>query len=150
MRAVLQRAAAGSVDVNGTRVAEIGRGIVVLLGVREDDTEAEAGWMAGKLVNLRIFPDDKGKLNLSVLHVGGSALMVPNFTLYGDARKGRRPSFTRAAQFDGGKALFERCCDEVQGLGVPVGRGVYGASMMVSIQNEGPVTLLVDSDTSVY
>ena len=145
MRAVLQRALSGSVDVDGERVAEIGTGIVVLLGVSRNDTERDAKWVASKLANLRIFDDADGKLNLSLLDTGGSALMVPNFTLYGDTRNGRRPSYTEAAAFDDGRVLYEACCAELESLGINVKRGVYGASMQVSLTNDGPVTLIVES-----
>jgi D-tyrosyl-tRNA(Tyr) deacylase len=146
MRAVLQRVTSGAVDVEGAWVAEIGRGILVLLGVRRADAERDAEWIAAKLANLRIFDDADGKLNLSLLEIGGAALMVPNFTLYGDPRNGRRPSYAEAAPFVEGKALFERCCAALRNLGVHVEQGVYGATMAVHLVNDGPVTLIVESD----
>ena len=144
MRAVLQRVTSGSVEVDGRRLARIGPGIVVLLGVRRTDTEADAEWIARKLAELRIFDDADGKLNLSLLDVRGEALVVPNFTLYGDARKGRRPSYTEASGFEEGRALFECCCERLESHGITVQRGVYGATMAVSLTNDGPVTLLLE------
>lgn len=144
MRAVVQRVSSGSVEVDGLRVARIGRGMVVLLGIRGTDTVPDADWIARKLAELRIFDDDEGKLNLSLSDVGGEALVVPNFTLYGDARKGRRPSYTEAAGFDQGRTLFELCCERLESHGIPVKRGVYGATMAVSLTNDGPVTLILE------
>lgn len=146
MRAALQRVSHAGVAVAGETVAEIGRGILALIGVRREDTERDARRIAERIANLRIFEDEDGKMNLSLLEVGGAALLISNFTLYGDARKGRRPSFTNAAPYAEGEALFESCLQALRELGVPAQQGVYGAQMNVSLTNDGPVTLLVDSE----
>jgi D-tyrosyl-tRNA(Tyr) deacylase len=145
MRAVVQRVAEASVTVEGEVVGNIGRGFLVLLGVKRDDTLVDAGYMADKIVHLRIFEDEEGKMNRSLLETGGSALIVSQFTLYGDARKGRRPSFTDAAGGETARCLYEAVCARVEAAGVPVARGVFGAMMQVSLVNDGPVTLLLDS-----
>jgi D-aminoacyl-tRNA deacylase len=144
VRAVIQRVGGASVSVEGEVLASVGTGILALVGVREDDTESDASYVAEKLVNMRIFEDDGGKMNLSVVDIGGEALIVSQFTLYGDARKGRRPSFTDAARGEHAKLLYERVC-ELAGQSVPVSRGVFGAEMQVSLVNDGPVTILLDS-----
>jgi len=148
MRAVVQRVTSGSVEVDRLRVARIGKGIVVLLGICRSDTVPDATWMARKLAELRIFDDDEGKLNLSLSDIGGEALVVPNFTLYGDARKGRRPSYTEAAGFEQGRTLFDLCCESLESHGISVKRGVYGATMAVSLTNDGPVTLILEHPDS--
>lgn len=145
MRAVVQRAIRGRVTVDGKTVGEIGHGLVVLLGVGHGDGEEDAKYLADKLVNLRIFNDDDGKFNLSLLDVSGEALIVSQFTLYGDARKGRRPSFSDAAAPEEANALYERFCELVAEYGVKVEKGVFRAHMVVEIVNDGPVTLLLDS-----
>lgn len=145
MRAVVQRVIRGKVTVDGKTVGEIGRGLVVLLGVGQGDGEEDAKYLADKLVNLRIFNDDDGKFNLSLLDVAGEALIVSQFTLYGDARKGRRPSFSDAAGPDEANALYEKFCELVAAYGVKVEKGVFRAHMVVEIVNDGPVTLLLDS-----
>jgi D-tyrosyl-tRNA(Tyr) deacylase len=145
MRAVIQRVKSASVSVEGKVVGSIGHGLVVLLGVGVDDTEQEAAWMADKTANLRIFEDLEGKMNLSVLDVGGEALVVSQFTLYGDARKGRRPSFTEAAPPDKADELYRRYAELLENSGVKVQTGVFRAKMLVEIQNDGPVTLILDS-----
>ncbi len=145
MRAVVQRVVRGSVSVGGGTVAEIGRGIVVLLGVGKDDGPGDAAYLGGKIVNLRIFEDEGGKLNRSLLDVGGSALVVSQFTLYGDCRHGRRPGFSDAADAGRGKELYELFVSEMAGLGVDVATGVFQAHMLVEIVNDGPVTILLDS-----
>lgn len=145
MRAVVQRVAEASVSVGGEVVGSIGKGLVILLGVTHDDTDAEAGFVAGKCANLRIFEDDAGKMNRSLLDVGGEALIVSQFTLYGDCRKGRRPSFTQAARPETAIPLYERFIDEFRQLGVSVATGTFGASMEVRLNNQGPVTLIVES-----
>ncbi len=145
MRAVVQRVSEAWVEVEGREIARIGRGLLVLLGVGRDDGEGDAQYLANKIANLRIFEDEEGKLNKSVLEIGGSALVVSNFTLYGDCRKGRRPSFTDAAPPEIADKLYQRFCELLQGEGVPVQKGVFQAHMHVGLVNDGPVTLLLDS-----
>jgi D-tyrosyl-tRNA(Tyr) deacylase len=145
LRAVLQRAASGRVTVDGRTVGEIDRGLVVLLGAAAGDTEHDAEWMARKISQLRIFEDDEGKMNRSVLDVGGAVLLVSQFTLLADCSKGRRPSFVGAAPPETGRALYERVAERLRDLGLPVETGIFGSRMMVSIANEGPVTIVVDS-----
>ena len=144
MRAVVQRVSKARVQVAGERVAEIGRGLVVLLGVARGDSEAEAERLAGKVARLRIFEDEAGKFDRSLLDVAGEALVVSQFTLIADTRKGNRPSFTDAAPPDEAEALYEAFCDTLAALGVPVARGSFGARMAVELVNDGPVTIIVD------
>ena len=144
MRAVVQRVTEGSVRVGEETVGRIGRGYVVLLGVHANDTEAEAVSLAEKIANLRIFDDDAGKLNRSILDVGGEVLSVSQFTLYGDTEKGRRPSFLDAAPPERAEALYQVFNDRLRALGVPVSTGRFRAVMTVEIHNDGPVTLLLD------
>ncbi len=146
MRAVLQRVHSASVAVEGEIVSRIGRGLLVLLGVGQGDSEAEAAWLADKTANLRIFEDGEGKMNLSVLDVGGKALVVSQFTLYGDARKGRRPSFTEAALPEHADALYQTYVGELQARNLPVETGQFRAKMLVTLENDGPVTILLDTD----
>jgi D-aminoacyl-tRNA deacylase len=146
MRAVVQRVSRAKVTVEGTVTGEIDAGLMILLGVGKQDTSAVATAMAEKLANLRIFEDAAGKMNLSLLEVKGSALVVSQFTLYGDARGQRRPSFISAAPPDLAKKLYEEFCDAFKKLGVNVGTGIFQAMMSVELVNEGPVTILVDSD----
>ncbi|HBY94111.1 MAG TPA: D-tyrosyl-tRNA(Tyr) deacylase [Chloroflexi bacterium] len=146
MRAVVQRVRRGVVSVDGEVVGEIGPGLVILVGVTHADSEAEARWLAAKIANLRIFEDEEGKFNRSILEEGGGALVVSQFTLYGDARKGRRPSFTAAARPVVAEPLYERVADLLREAGVaPVATGRFGARMLVTIENDGPVTLLLDT-----
>jgi D-tyrosyl-tRNA(Tyr) deacylase len=146
MRAVVQRVSRARVMVEGRVTGEIDAGLMILLGVGREDTPATAAWMAEKIANLRIFEDDQGKMNRSLLDVKGSALVVSQFTLYGDARGQRRPSFLTAAPPDRGKALYEECCAALRDLGVAVATGIFQAMMSVELVNEGPVTILLDSD----
>jgi len=132
--------------VEGRVVGAIQRGLAILVGVCAGDTEAEAQWMASKIATLRIFDDDEGKLNRSVLDVGGSALVVSQFTLYGDARKGRRPSYIEAAPPDVAEPLIRRLVELLEAKGVPVQTGVFRAHMQVEIHNDGPVTILLEQD----
>jgi D-aminoacyl-tRNA deacylase len=132
--------------VDGRVTGEIGPGLVVLLAVGREDTLAVAAAMAEKVANLRIFSDQDGKMNRSLLDTGGAALAVSQFTLYGDARGQRRPSFTQAAQAELGKALYEEFCWALQGLGIQVETGIFQTHMSVEIVNDGPVTILLDSD----
>lgn len=146
MRAVVQRVSRARVTVEGKISGEIGAGLMILLGVGKEDTSAVAASMAEKLANLRIFEDSAGKMNLSLLETKGSALVVSQFTLYGDARGQRRPSFISAAPPDLAKKLYEEFCEAMKRLGVNVGTGIFQAMMSVELVNEGPVTILVDSD----
>ena len=145
MRALVQRAARGAVAIGGERVGEIGRGLVLLLGVTHDDTEKDAAFLAEKCVNLRIFEDDAGKMNRSLLDVGGGLLVISQFTLYGDASHGRRPSFTGAARPEVAIPLYETFIGLCREYGVTVATGKFGADMLVSIENDGPVTIMVES-----
>jgi D-aminoacyl-tRNA deacylase len=146
MRAVLQRVSKANVAVDGRVTGEIGAGLVVLLAVGREDTPATAASMAEKVVNLRIFNDDQGKMNRSLLEVGGSVLAISQFTLYGDARGQRRPSFLQAAPPEQGKALYEEFVHALKAFGVRVETGVFQAHMAVELVNDGPVTILLDSE----
>jgi D-aminoacyl-tRNA deacylase len=146
MRAVLQRVSRARVTVEGRVTGEIGAGLMILVGVGREDTSAVAAAMAEKCANLRIFEDDQGKMNRSLLDTKGSALVVSQFTLYGDARGQRRPSFISAAAPELGKRLYEEFCEALRKLGVTVGTGIFQAMMSVELVNEGPVTILLDSD----
>ncbi len=147
MRAVVQRVARASVAVEGEGVGAIDLGFVILLGVTHTDGEEQARWLASKIAGLRILPDDEGKMNRSLLDVGGSALVISQFTLYGDCRKGRRPSFTDAARPEVAEPLCDRFVELLRQAGVRrVDSGVFGAYMQVEIHNDGPVTLIVDRD----
>lgn len=146
MRAVVQRSGQASVVIDGGVVGAITSGVVVLVAVAPEDTDGEARWLADKVANLRIFSDEEGKMNRSLLEAGGEALVVSQFTLYGDARKGRRPSFIRAAQGEEAHRLYERVIAEFGALGVTCASGEFGADMKVSLVNDGPVTILLDSD----
>lgn len=146
MRAVLQRVSRARVTVDGRVTGEIGAGLMILLGLGRADTSAVAASMAEKVSNLRIFEDDQGKMNRSLLEVKGSALVVSQFTLYGDARGQRRPSFIAAAPPEQAKALYEEFCEALRKLGVTVATGMFQVVMSVELVNEGPVTILLDSD----
>jgi D-aminoacyl-tRNA deacylase len=148
MRAVVQRVTSAAVSVGEREVGRIGRGLLVLLGISLDDGEDEARWMAEKVANLRVFSDEAGKMNRSLLDSGGDALVVSQFTLYGDARKGRRPSFVRAAQGAAAERLYDVLSNELGALGVKTATGEFGAMMQVSLTNDGPVTILLDSEKS--
>ena len=145
MRAVVQRVSAASVVVDGQMTGEIAAGLCVLVGVGQGDTEEDARWLADKVVDLRIFEDDQGRMNRSVLDIGGAVLAISQFTLFGDARKGARPGFTDAARPGIAQPLYARFCEQVRSRGIHVGEGVFRATMQVRIVNEGPVTLLLDS-----
>ena len=148
MRAVVQRVSRSEVTVDGDAVGSCGRGVLVLLGISPEDGEGEAKWLADKVANLRIFPDDEGKMNRSLVDIGGEALVVSQFTLYGDARKGRRPSFIRAAEGPEAEAVYEKTIALLRAQGIATGTGRFGAMMDVSLVNEGPVTILLDSEKS--
>lgn len=145
MRAVVQRVSRAQVRAEGSLAGDIGRGLAVLLGVGREDGEEDARQLADKVSALRIFEDGAGKMNLSVADVGGGVLVVSQFTLYGDARKGNRPGFTDAAPPEAANALYERFCALVREKGIPVKTGVFRASMELELVNEGPVTILLDS-----
>ncbi|MCF6092766.1 D-aminoacyl-tRNA deacylase [Microaerobacter geothermalis] len=146
MRIVVQRAKNASVIVNGEVTGAIGRGLVLLVGMTHEDTLQDVSYMAEKIVHLRIFEDAEGKMNLSLLDVGGSILSISQFTVYGDARKGRRPNFMAAARPEQAKKLYDAFNQALREKGVQVETGVFGAMMDVSLTNEGPVTLIVESD----
>lgn len=146
MRAVLQRVSHARVTVAGKVTGEIGAGLMVLLGVGKQDTSAVAASLAEKTANLRIFEDDQQKMNLSLLDVKGAALVVSQFTLFGDARGQRRPSFISAAPPDLAKKLYDEYCEALRRLGITVATGVFQAMMSVELVNEGPVTILLDSE----
>jgi D-tyrosyl-tRNA(Tyr) deacylase len=145
MRAVVQRVSSASVAVSGETVSSIGTGLLVLLGVGKGDGEADVDFLADKVVNLRVFEDEAGKMNRSVLDAGGELLVVSQFTLLGDVRKGRRPSFTDAMEPVRANELYKSFCEACRRLGVKVGEGVFRAEMKVALVNDGPVTLLLDS-----
>lgn len=145
MRIVIQRVSGAAVSVDGKVVGQTGPGLMVLVGVGIDDTPADALYLAEKTAELRIFPDSEDNMNLSVLDVQGSALVVSQFTLYGDCRKGRRPSWHLAASPELGRELYEEYCRRLAAKGVPVETGIFGAMMEVVIHNCGPVTLVMDS-----
>lgn len=145
MRAVLQRVTRASVEVEGRIVGRIERGWLVLLGVAKGDEDGDADSLAEKVVGLRAFEDDGGKMNLAVGEIGGSLLVVSQFTLLGDCRKGRRPSFEAAAEPVAAERLYRRFCERVEAVGIPVATGVFRSMMGVELVNDGPVTLLLDS-----
>ena len=145
MRAVVQRVTTASVTVDGSVVGQIDHGLLILLGVGHDDDQQDIIWLAGKIAGLRIFEDDEGRMNLDIREVEGSALVVSQFTLFGDCRKGRRPGFVAAAQPEKANSLYQSFVAELQGLGVPVETGTFQAHMDVKLVNDGPVTLLLDS-----
>ncbi|MCD4664772.1 MAG: D-tyrosyl-tRNA(Tyr) deacylase [Bacteroidales bacterium] len=148
MRAFVQRVSSGSVSIDGKMVGKIGTGLVILLGVKNGDTEADAKFLADKCVNLRIFTDEAGKFNLSALDVGGELLAISQFTLYGNTRKGRRPSFIEAAPPEISEPLYEKFVGFLKESGLKVATGEFGAMMLVEINNHGPVTIIVESKES--
>ena len=146
MRAVIQRVIKANVIIDGEICSEIGKGLLVLMGVRPEDGEEAFNYMTDKLTNIRIFEDENGKMNKSVKDVCGEILIVPNFTLYGDARKGRRPGFTAAGSPSESKKVFGKFIENIRLTDVPIKTGVFQADMNVNISNDGPVTILLDSD----
>lgn len=146
MRAVVQRVSEAGVRVDGELVSRIGQGLMVLLGVEAGDSEKDAAYLADKVVKLRIFTDDEGKMNRSVREAGGELLFISQFTLLGDARGQNRPGFTRAEEPARANALYEACCLQAESHGIPVRRGVFRAHMQVFLVNDGPVTILLDSN----
>lgn len=146
MRLVIQRVSRASVDIDGKRHSGIGRGLMILVGVREGDTPADVEWLVAKTAAMRIFPDDKGVMNLSIIDTGGEALAVSQFTLNASTKKGNRPSYIHAAGHDVAIPLYELYCDRLaEAIGKPVARGVFGADMQVELVNDGPVTIVIDS-----
>ena len=146
MRAVLTRVKSASVTIDGTVHGQIGQGFLILLGVGPNDTEKECRYLAEKMLGLRVFEDENGKMNVSLADVGGQVLVVSQFTLYGNCRKGRRPSFTDAAPPDLGNRLYEQFLKDCADLGFPPQHGQFGADMQVESINDGPVTLILDTD----
>jgi D-tyrosyl-tRNA(Tyr) deacylase len=147
MRTVIQRVTEASVTVDGVAVGQIGRGLLVLLGVGAGDGAADSALLAEKIANLRLFPDQEGRFDRSLLDVGGSVLVVSQFTLYADTRRGRRPGFSDAALPEIAAPLVEAFVEALRGRGLPVATGVFGAHMHVALVNDGPVTLVLDSET---
>lgn len=145
MRAVVQRVSYGKVTVEGETTGEIQKGLVVLLGVCHDDTDADLKYLADKIINLRIFEDGNGKMNISLKDVEGQMLIVSQFTLYGDCRRGKRPSYDKAARPEAAEGMYERFVDACRGYGIKIETGRFQAMMSVEICNEGPVTILLDS-----
>ena len=149
MRALVQRVARARVSVEGGVRGTIGPGLLVLLGATHGDGEADARWLADKIAGLRVFADAEGKMNRDVREAGGACLVVPQFTLYGDARHGRRPDFTAAARPEQAEPLVEQFCTRLAALGVSVAKGVFRAHMLVELANDGPVSLMVESPAGV-
>jgi D-tyrosyl-tRNA(Tyr) deacylase len=149
MRVVIQLVKRASVTIDGRVVGAIGKGLLALLGIRQNDSEADVDFLVNKTVGLRIFPDDEGKMNRGLLEVGGALLVVSQFTLYGDARKGKRPSFVDAAPPPIAVPLYEKFVAQARALGVTVATGEFGAMMDVELVNDGPVTIIVDSPNSL-
>jgi D-tyrosyl-tRNA(Tyr) deacylase len=145
MRALIQRVKTGKVTVDGRTVAEITHGLVILLGIGRSDTPEQARFLAGKIASLRIFEDQEGKFNRSILDMGGAAIVVSQFTLYADTHKGRRPSFTEAAPPEVAAPLVDKFADVLREQGIPTQNGVFGAHMLVEIENDGPVTIWLEN-----
>lgn len=146
MRALLQRVSNASVTIDGTVVSEIGEGFLILVGIGTGDDETDIAWLCGKIARMRVFPDEEGKMNRSLLDIGGAALVVSQFTLHASTKKGNRPSFLAAAPPELAEALYETFCAELSTeLGKPFARGIFGADMQVSLTNDGPVTIWLDS-----
>ncbi|NLW22739.1 MAG: D-tyrosyl-tRNA(Tyr) deacylase [Tissierellia bacterium] len=146
MRAVVQRVKNASVEVDGSIVGKIGKGLLVFLGVGEGDDNKDLEYMVDKILGLRIFEDNKGKMNLSLLDVGGELLVISQFTLYGDVRRGKRPSFTASANPDLAESLYDEFVERCKGKGVKTEKGIFGANMNIELTNYGPVTILIDSN----
>jgi D-tyrosyl-tRNA(Tyr) deacylase len=146
MRALIQRVKFAKVSVDGKTLAEINHGLVILLGIGHGDGEAQAAFLTEKIASLRIFDDAEGKMNLSLRETGGGAIVVSQFTLYADTRKGRRPSFTEAALPDAARPLVERFVQLLREQGIPTGQGEFGADMLVEIHNDGPVTIWLEKE----
>jgi D-tyrosyl-tRNA(Tyr) deacylase len=145
MRVVVQRVASASVTVDGKLISKIGKGLLIFHGVAQEDTSADLDYLTNKVANLRVFEDDEGRMNRSLLEIGGEALVVSQFTLYGDCRKGRRPSFINAAPPEKAEALYQEFIQALSNTGVSVKAGIFQAMMDVKLINDGPVTILLDS-----
>jgi D-tyrosyl-tRNA(Tyr) deacylase len=146
MRALIQRVSEASVSIDGKVTARIGPGLLVLLGVEEIDDNSDVEWLCGKIIRMRIFPDDEGKMNLSVMESGGEVMVVSQFTLHASTKKGNRPSFIRAAPPAHSEPLYEAFCTAIErDTGKPAARGIFGADMKISLINDGPVTIMLDS-----
>lgn len=145
MKAVVQRVSSARVEVDGQVVGQISHGLAVLVGITHTDTAENARWLAEKIASLRIFTDDDGKMNRALAEIGGSVLVISQFTLYGDCAKGRRPSFIDAARPEIAEPLYEAVVNGFRGIGIPTATGTFGAMMSVHLVNEGPVTLIVES-----
>ncbi len=145
MRVVIQRVSSASVVVGGEVTGQIAKGFCILLGIHREDTYEDLEWMISKVTQLRVFEDEEGKMNLSLLEIGGAALVVSQFTLYADCRKGRRPGFVDAARPEQAIPLYEAFCQRLRIEGITVATGVFGAKMAVSLVNDGPVTVIIDS-----
>lgn len=150
MRAVIQRVDEASVSVEAQVVAQIGRGLLVLVGVENDDTGEDLSFLKRKIVNLRVFDDEAGRMNLAVREVGGSILLVSQFTLHGDTRRGNRPDYTRAAPAERARELYSQLVDDIRAEGIPVESGIFQAMMKIQLINDGPVTLIVDSKKEFF
>lgn len=150
MRIVLQRVVSASVEVNGQIVGQIDAGLLALVGIGHGDTDEQVRWLAEKTADLRIFTDEQGKMNRSVVDIGGSVLVVSQFTLLGDCRKGRRPAFTDAAPPELANRLYLRFAELISERGIPVQRGVFAADMKVSLVNDGPVTMVIDRVAGIH
>ncbi len=146
MRVVLQRVTEASVSIDGHEVGRVGTGYCLLVGFTDGDSSDDVAWMAAKVAGLRLFADEDGKMNLALADVGGAVLVVSQFTLYGDVRKGRRPSFISAARPETARPLYQQFLDALRGLGLTVASGEFGAMMQVDIHNDGPVTLLLERE----
>lgn len=149
MRAVVQRVKRCSVEVDGKIVGSIGKGLLVLLGIKNDDSKRDIEYIKDKILNLRIFEDDRSKMNLSLKDVSGQIMIVSQFTLYGDCRKGRRPSFIKAASPETAQGIYIDFVEEIKSTGIHVQQGVFQAHMDISIVNEGPVTIILDSEKRI-
>ncbi len=145
MRALVQRVSQAGVTIDGKRTASIDRGILVLLGITESDTPEDTQWLAGKIARLRIFPDEHGKMNLSVKDIGGQVLIISQFTLYGDCRRGNRPGFDQAADPQHAEPMYDLFCERVSGMGLEVQTGTFAADMKVDLINDGPVTFMLET-----
>jgi D-tyrosyl-tRNA(Tyr) deacylase len=145
MRAIIQRVTKGSVTVDNKVVGRVGKGFVVFLGICHDDTEEDAKYISKKITNMRIFEDEQGKMNLSLSQVNGGVLAISQFTLYGDTKKGNRPSFVGAAPPEHANRLYQHCIELIRESGIPTESGIFQAEMLVEIHNDGPVTIFIDS-----